>query len=309
MDKNLILKDFIKELHEKEITISFSGGKLVYSGPEHNIDEELLGKLKKNKTKLIKYYWPAECPNMMPISPEGSKIPLILLHGGEVNYSLSEYLGADQPFYGFFYIGSEGEKIRYKTVESFARAYLDQLERVLPQGPYILGGLSFGGILAYEMAVQIQKRGGVVPALVLVDCGIYSLRKPEIIKNSFLKSYYKLYNLAKRIYYMFYHKSRKVFYDFFHLLNVNLPKEYRNAYIIWTYQRLTRYYKPATPFPGEILLFKSESNLSADRYLCWDRLCNNIKMVILKGTHSTMYNGVEEVKTLRENIAELLKHF
>jgi thioesterase domain-containing protein len=309
MDKNLILTDFIKELHEKEITISFSGGKLVYSGPEHYIDEVLLGKLKQNKTKLIKYYWPPDCPNMMPISPEGSKIPLIILHGGEVNYSLSEYLGTDQPFYGFFYMGSGGEKIRYKNVESFASAYLAQLEKVLPQGPYILGGLSFGGILAYEMAVQIQKKGGQVPALILVDCEIYTLKKPEFSNNSYLTSYHRLYNFAKRIYYMFYHNVRKVFYDFFHLLNVNLPKEYRNAYIIWMYQRLTRYYKPVTPFPGKILLFKSEANLSTDKFLCWDRLCNNIKMVLLKGTHSTMYNGIEEVRTLRENIAEMLKHY
>ncbi len=163
---------FIQEIKEKNIKISFSHGKLNYSGPEQHIDKKLIDNLKKYKNKLLKYYWPEECWNMMPINTEGDLTPLVLLHAGPSNYPISEYLGSNRPFYGFFYIGSEGEKIRYKTIEEFASEYLKQMVNVLPEGPYILGGLSIGGHLAYEMAIKLQNKGHNIPLLILVDSAL-----------------------------------------------------------------------------------------------------------------------------------------
>ena len=69
-----MVSTLIKELEEKKIEISFSNGKLKYSGPEQFVTEDLLSKLKEYKQGLLRYYWPKECPNMMPINTIGNKI-------------------------------------------------------------------------------------------------------------------------------------------------------------------------------------------------------------------------------------------
>jgi thioesterase domain-containing protein len=301
-----MFSEFIKEIKEKEIIISFAKGKLQYSGPEQNIDEELLNKLKKYKSKLLKHFWPPICSNMMPINTEGNKIPLILLHAGEANYSLSNYLGSEQPFYGFFYIGSEGEKIRYKNVESFAGEYLRQLQEIIPQGPYYLGGFSLGGILAYDMAVKLQQKGFEVPILILVDCEIPSFNGYASHILRFRDKYSMFKRYLRDIYNWIYYNSIKIFYDFFHLFKINLPAKLRKSYIIWTYSRLLRAYKTNTPFGGKILLFRSEENLSENKHLGWDRLCSQVQTEIFKGTHSTMYRGQESIEVLSEKIDEFL---
>jgi thioesterase domain-containing protein len=301
-----MFNEFIDEIRGKEIVISFSNGKLKYSGPEQYIDEVLIKMLKKHKAKLLKYYWPSDCTNMMPINTEGTKIPFTLLHAGKANYTLSEYFGTDQPFYGFFYIGSEGEKISYKSVESFAQAYLNQLKMIIPTGPYLLGGLSFGGILAYEIAIQLQKQGHEVPFLVLVDCGIPLFKKNGDKSNLLIKSIKRIYHFFENIYYWFYHNIRRLFYEVFIVLKLNLPKNFRKPYILWTYFNLMKKYRPTSQFNGEILLFRTEANKTPTKYLGWENLCKNIQVVTLSGNHDTMYESKESIEILREKIGELL---
>jgi thioesterase domain-containing protein len=50
-----------------------------------------------------------------------------------------------------------------------AAKYIDALRSVFPDGPYLLGGFCTGGIIAYEMAQQIQCQGEEVPLLILLD--------------------------------------------------------------------------------------------------------------------------------------------
>lgn len=299
--------EFIDELNAKEIKISFVNGKLKYTGPEHNIDNDLLDRLKKNKSKLLKYFWPSECYNMMPINTEGEKTPLVLLHAGEANYSISNYLGKNQPFYGFFYIGSEGEKIRYRNLESFASEYLNQLLKIIPEGPYYLGGFSLGGILAYEIAVRLQQKGQKVPLLILVDCAI----RPPYSDDNHVFEFHELYLLVKRtlreIYNLVYYNSLKTFYDLFHLFNIKVPAKYRKSYIIWTYSRLSRAYRPNTRFDGKILLFRADENSSQNENLGWDYFCDNVQVEMFKGTHTTMYKGQESITVLSKKIDEFLR--
>lgn len=50
-----------------------------------------------------------------------------------------------------------------------ASAYLNALRQVQPAGPYLLGGWSLGGVIAYEMAQQLQRAGESVDLLALFD--------------------------------------------------------------------------------------------------------------------------------------------
>lgn len=301
-----MVNDFVKELREKEIAVSFSKGKLHYSGPEKYIDAEVLQKLSEYKSKLLKYYWPPECPNMMPINTEGTKIPFTILHAGEANYTLSEYFGPDQPFYGFFYIGSEGEKISYKNVESFAREYLNQLVNIIPNGPYLLGGLSFGGILAYEIAIQLQKEGQEVPFIALVDCAIPFYNKRNNEGKGSLKYLRIVYHLLDDTFHWCYDNGREIVYKVLTEMKIGLPKNFRKPYILWTYGTLMKRYKPTEKFKGEVLLFRTEANNIPDPYLGWTSLCDHIEVIKIEGDHNSMYRIDGSINVLKEKIQGML---
>ena len=54
-------------------------------------------------------------------------------------------------------------------MEDLAAAYIAEVRAVQPEGPYFLGGLSFGGIVAFEMAQQLYACGQEVGLLALFD--------------------------------------------------------------------------------------------------------------------------------------------
>lgn len=54
-------------------------------------------------------------------------------------------------------------------VEGVSRLYLQEIKRRQPQGPYIVGGWSAGGVMAYEVAQQLVNAGDKVENLVLID--------------------------------------------------------------------------------------------------------------------------------------------
>ncbi|PWN49478.1 ketoacyl-synt-domain-containing protein [Violaceomyces palustris] len=54
-------------------------------------------------------------------------------------------------------------------VEEIARYYISQMREKEPEGPYIVGGWSFGGVVSYEMVRQLTRSGIKVEALLLLD--------------------------------------------------------------------------------------------------------------------------------------------
>ncbi|KMJ45031.1 hypothetical protein AB204_11225 [Xenorhabdus khoisanae] len=57
----------------------------------------------------------------------------------------------------------------YTSVEGAARAYIQVIRETQPHGPYHLLGHSFGGWIAFEMALQLQAEGEQVSDLILID--------------------------------------------------------------------------------------------------------------------------------------------
>ena len=54
-------------------------------------------------------------------------------------------------------------------VEGVAAIYLNEIKRRQPEGPYLIGGWSAGGVMAYEVAMQLVNSGEKVESLVLID--------------------------------------------------------------------------------------------------------------------------------------------
>ncbi|QHG16471.1 amino acid adenylation domain-containing protein [Nostoc sp. ATCC 53789] len=111
---------------------------------------------------------------LVSIQPSGSQPPFFCVHpaGGNVlcYMDLSRRLGADQPFYGLQAVGMDGEQPPFTTIEDMAAYYIAAIRTVQPQGPYSIGGWSFGGIAALEIAQQLRQQGEEVNMLVLIDC-------------------------------------------------------------------------------------------------------------------------------------------
>lgn len=102
---------------------------------------------------------------LAPIRTEGTKPPLFLVEGVSVYYALAGRLAGDRPIYGLVRpVVSD-----FATVEDMAASYVEAILRVCPTGPCHLGGLSFGGLVAFEVAHQLAARGVAVGALALFD--------------------------------------------------------------------------------------------------------------------------------------------
>ncbi len=63
---------------------------------------------------------------------------------------------------------------RQVTIPGLARNYIDAMKKIQPQGPYSLAGWSLGGVIAFEMAAQLEQTGESLALLVLFDSPIPS---------------------------------------------------------------------------------------------------------------------------------------
>ena len=107
------------------------------------------------------------------VQAEGSRTPFFFLHGDWTGgafycFALARACGPDQPFYVLEpYRFSAQEQV--PTLETIAAAHIEAMRKVRPQGPYQLGGFCNGGLLAYEMARQLERGGEQVDFLGLID--------------------------------------------------------------------------------------------------------------------------------------------
>lgn len=110
---------------------------------------------------------------LVPIQSTGTRPPFFAVHGiggGVLVFRrLAQLLGSDQPFYGLQAVTLGGACQEYDRVEEMAAHYLHEIRQVQPHGPYYLGGLSFGGNVALEIAQQLHAAGEQVALLALFD--------------------------------------------------------------------------------------------------------------------------------------------
>ncbi|MGZ3618133.1 MAG: non-ribosomal peptide synthetase, partial [Ktedonobacteraceae bacterium] len=110
--------------------------------------------------------------SLLPIQVGGTKRPFFFLHGDWTGgafycFTLARALETDQPFYVLEPYKFGGLQIP-PSLETVAAAHIESLRSIQPQGPYLLGGFCNGGLLAYEMAQQLQAAGEQVDLLALV---------------------------------------------------------------------------------------------------------------------------------------------
>ncbi|NHZ81424.1 SDR family NAD(P)-dependent oxidoreductase [Massilia sp. CCM 8695] len=82
---------------------------------------------------------------------------------------LGVHLPASWPLHALRAPACDSGETPFATLEAMASAYLAEVRRIQPRGPYILGGYSFGGAVAFEMGRQLVQAGEQVRALILLD--------------------------------------------------------------------------------------------------------------------------------------------
>jgi amino acid adenylation domain-containing protein len=132
---------------------------------ENSTVEKFAKLIEKENSNSLKF--------IVPIKPEGSKVPLFIVHGSGLNVLNFQYLAshfdADQPVYGLQGLCENGYENWFESIEDMANSYNKELIAIVPEGPYALSGFSFGGVVAFEMARQLKQQGRTVSTIALLD--------------------------------------------------------------------------------------------------------------------------------------------
>jgi thioesterase domain-containing protein len=117
---------------------------------------------------------------------KGDRTPVFFVHpgqaGAEAYSGLASLLGDDIPFYA---VESRNlfdlERPMLGTVEGLAQSYLESILPVCDQGPCILGGWSFGGTVAFEIARRMLEQGIEVENVVMIDAVRYDEQERDLV--------------------------------------------------------------------------------------------------------------------------------
>jgi thioesterase domain-containing protein len=110
---------------------------------------------------------------LVPVQPAGTQPPLFIVHGGYgvmgIGRPMAQVLGPDQPLYGLNARGHDGLEPLCYTVPEMVQDYLAQIRRVWPSGPYLIGGMCDGAIVALEIARSLMAMGQSVGTVLFID--------------------------------------------------------------------------------------------------------------------------------------------
>ena len=268
----------------------------------------------------------SETPSsLVPIQPDGNKRPLFLVHpaGGHVFpfLGLAQCLGLDQPCYGLQARGVENGQEPHTRIEDMAACYVEAIQSVQPEGPYLLGGWSMGGEIAFEMAQQLHARGQRVALLALLDARIPSTAEnvaDEDFEAMLMADVVRYFGLSsdfseslallpqdELLARVLEHGKRAGLIP----ADIEASQAHRLIELCKSDFRASRNYV-LHRYPGRVTLFKASENLSGDPIdptLGWsDWAEGGVDVQIVPGNHATMVYK-PNVETLAEKLAACIE--
>ncbi len=266
--------------------------------------------------------------SLVPLKPNGNKVPIFIVHGANHNVliykNLADNLDNDQPVYALQAKGLSGEVEPHKSVEEMASYYISEIKTINPEGPYALGGFSFGGIIAFEMAKQLKAEGKKVKIVALFDSYVYPsyYYSNPLVKKTLSASY----NMAQLIFMglnMFSSKKnfkrrkdllRLKIYGFY--LRLKYGREKQNQLQFNYSSKIDEMHALAfisynlIPQDIKVDLFRSTENIyfAHDyKYLGWKSIAlKGIRKHLIPGNHSEMFlpPAVIEVASILQKIMD-----
>jgi thioesterase domain-containing protein len=218
------------------------------------------------------------------------KPPLFIIHDGDgetlLYRTLANRLDPAVPVYGIQPYRREGHPILHTRITDMARYYVEQIRQIQPQGPYFISGLCSGGIISFEVALQLQLQGQQVGMVAILDAadvetpmraGYISgkrkdsfsqlLRQKQDLK-ALQRGLYILNGVRKKVTNLITYEAQKRYkeinssmqlnlYSYFLDKQLPMPKFLENIPVRpvlgWAQQR----YAPNGLFNGEVLLFRA----------------------------------------------------
>ncbi len=271
---------------------------------------------------------PAGAPHthaLMKIKPGNDQTPpIFLVHPIEGHvffyHDLAQALHADRPVYAFQAPGLTDDTEPMSQIETMAEHYLAALHATRPQGPYLLGGASFGGLVAFEMARQLQMRSQPVDLLFLIDTPtggqpLFDLEDDAavlgFIGNHLLHADLNAAALQElrtmpsdeQIPYLLQRTENG------HDHHFTAPQLRQLLRVIKSNRTAMLHYTPQ-PYPGRVVFFRAQEALpGADavrpEHFWIDRAAGGIEIHTIPGNHFTM-NHLPHVQTIAERLERLL---
>jgi len=272
---------------------------------------------------------------------------LFLIHDGDgetlLYRNLAKRMEPDRPVYGVQPLSNDQFPMLHSRITDMAAYYTSQIRGIQSDGPYLLGGMCAGGVLAYEVARQLQAQGQTVALVALMDsadveapkrvghiAGQRMSRFAEALSEGdksvrwqrwlsiLTKVWQKVINLVR---YEMSSRFEQIRYSlkmkfFRYCLDRNrplptwlIPISVRTAY---NYAELD--YRPLKPFEGELVLLRATEGkgtdepfqqIYSDPLLGWEkRSIKEVKLYDVPGGHASMLQEPNVVV-----IAEILRNY
>jgi thioesterase domain-containing protein/acyl carrier protein len=238
--------------------------------------------------------------HVVSIQEGNGATPFFCVHGAGGNVLnfrlLAQHLGSEQPFFGLQARGVAGEA-PLETVEEMASLYLEEIRAVRPDGPYLLGGYSGGGVVAYEMAQRLRAEGANVPLLVFLDTFhpssaprkiTFSERMDRLLREGplYLARHGKgkltrhLNELSTELKLLFYTSN-----------DLPLPLELREHRLFGAFRDAASRYRPE-PYAGRVLMFRARLIDEIYRHmgptLGWAKEIPQLEIIEVPGGHDSL---------------------
>ena len=284
------------------------------------------------------------------VQENGSKTPIFYLHGdisggGFYCVKLSQGLGSDQPFYALPPVEVENPLTDRPTVEEMAATHVATIRSVRPHGPYVIGGFCLGGLIAYEVACQLERQGESVERLLVIDAEPEDRRLATLRRVVEFVARWRGWDANRQLYLFCRWHYRVARWDRFRRLDTNtrraafsrklngllqrrspnLPSPADALVVMELGQAATAWFDPrldvplvflwavggyqTKPYSGDMALLLSADLIggaeSGNPTKAWRRYVPNLKVVELAGAHLACIT--EQVASLAKNVRRCLE--
>jgi thioesterase domain-containing protein len=349
------LEKLINRLHNLGINLYIENGQLKAKGPKGTLSKEIYNEIKTNKEEILKSFNNSDLIRMIQDKALGSWSPLVRIQSNGKNApffcvhpglgsilcytELAHQMGSDQPFYGLQASGLDQNTPSFDRFQDMASKYLETIRTVSPKGPYLIGGFSTGGMIAYEMAQQLRNQGGQPIYLFLIDTFAPHMFSPlddfqifiafnqnlaGLYNSNFISSYYKILGIdedkgvedaLKTLQDLSHNERLKVLWK--SIKNtMDMSRDLDIEYLDRTFNvfkgichAIQSYSVPT--YKGPVFFFRATDDHSEERKnhaLGWDRyVLNPIRVYDTPGNHFTMLRH-PNVRTLAIKLKNCLNH-
>jgi 3-oxoacyl-(acyl-carrier-protein) synthase/acyl carrier protein len=264
---------------------------------------------------------PTVMPILFPVQRKGKTPPLFIVGGAHENQrfdpvrqkssyeeyflhylgQLISFIGSDQQIYAFRPKGLENE-IPHATVEEMATAYIQEMRKIQPQGPYLIAGNCIGGLVTYEMVQQLIAAGQQIYLHFMMDTHCTSM---EFYFREKIIAFRKWLGDLRHELYKDFIKDWWLAPSIFFPVTPYLRKKRKLLFRSYAYKTTLLKYKPK-PCDVKMVLFVNEEWHKKEPNMGWNpKLFPHLEIVAVPGDHSTSLTTYGDI--YGEKLRELIK--